>query len=133
MSDAIPIDDELAGDLGLGGPAVPSSPWVDRTAQLGTLVVLLASLCALFWPKTSDLEAAGMLVDTSGQVVTLGSQLAPVTLLHFWATWCPPCIDEVPAIKRLSEDYADNHQFALVMVAVQDDPDAVKSFLGGRF
>jgi thiol-disulfide isomerase/thioredoxin len=66
-------------------------------------------------------------------VVTLGSQLAPVTMLHFWATWCAPCIDEVPAIQRLAEDYADNHQFSLVMVAVQDDPDAVKEFLGDRF
>ena len=101
--------------------------------RLVVVLVLVTSISALLMPKTSDLEAAGMLVDTSGQVVTLGSQLAPVTLLHFWATWCPPCVDEVPAIQRLSEDFGDNHQFALVMVAVQDDPDKVKEFLDDRF
>lgn len=132
MNEAISIDDEFAGGLKMDASAAPH-PWSVRMARLVTGGVLVAAVFALFWPKTSELEAAGMLVDTSGQVVTLGSQLAPVTLLHFWATWCPPCIDEVPAIQRLSEDYANNHQFALVMVAVQDDPVAVDEFLDGRF
>jgi thiol-disulfide isomerase/thioredoxin len=133
MNEAIQLDDDLGEGLPPTGSIKPLSPRAIWAARLGTMVALVVSLCALFWPKTSDLEAAGMLVDTSGQVVTLGSQLAPVTLIHFWATWCPPCIDEVPAIRRLSDDYANNHQFALVMVAVQDDPDAVKEFLEGRF
>jgi len=133
MNEAILLDDGPAESLPPKDGVQPLSPRALWAARLGTLVALTASLCALFWPKTTELKAAGMLVDTSGQVVTLGSQFAPVTLLHFWATWCPPCIDEVPAIRRLSDDYANNHQFALVMVAVQDDPDVVKTFLEGRF
>jgi cytochrome c biogenesis protein CcmG/thiol:disulfide interchange protein DsbE len=32
-------------------------------------------------------------------------------LVYFWATWCPPCLDELPILKELSDQYADRVQF----------------------
>ena len=133
MNETLPMDDEMALETEALVTLEPVGKGVVWTGRLGIFLVAIAAVVALLQPDTSETVAAGMLVDTSGQVVTLGSQLAPVTMLHFWATWCPPCVDEVPAIQRLSEDYANNHQFSLVMVAVQDDPEAVKEFLGDRF
>jgi cytochrome c biogenesis protein CcmG, thiol:disulfide interchange protein DsbE len=54
-----------------------------------------------------------------------------VTVVHFWATWCPPCITEIPAILRLQKDFAAPGQLAVLLVAVSDSPEKVKTFLGG--
>lgn len=45
-----------------------------------------------------------------------------VLILNVWATWCPPCIEEMPTFQRLHEAYADQ---GLRVVAISiDDPDA---------
>jgi thiol-disulfide isomerase/thioredoxin len=130
MSETMTLNEEMA--LGSGALVAPETAGkgVVWSGRLGTLLVTVAAVAALLWPAGSDKM---LVVDVSGEKVALASQLAPVTMVHFWATWCAPCIDEVPAIQRLAEDYANNRHFALVMVAVQDDPDAVKEFLGDRF
>jgi thiol-disulfide isomerase/thioredoxin len=72
----------------------------------------------------------GFLLDAQGRAATLGGRLAPVTLLHFWATWCPPCIAEAPGLARLAHDFAPHHDFGIVMVAVADSRDRVGAFMG---
>lgn len=37
-----------------------------------------------------------------------------VVLVNFWATWCPPCIAEMPALQGLYDDYGDRIEFLLV-------------------
>jgi len=111
-------------------PAPHQARW---QARVGVVVVAVVAALALFWPRTEDRTAPpGMLVDDGGRPIPMASRMAPVTLVHFWSTWCPPCIDEVPSILRLAEDYSDNHNFALVMIAVQDDVEKVKTFLGDQ-
>jgi thiol-disulfide isomerase/thioredoxin len=92
--------------------------------------LVVCALAALFWPRGESAAPAGFLVDSAGSPAPLASRLAPVTLVHFWATWCPPCIEEVPAIQRLAADLAGHHDFAVLMVAVADSNGRVKSFLG---
>lgn len=50
-----------------------------------------------------------------------------VVLLTLWATWCRPCIDEIPTIARLSAHYRDQDAFAVVLVS-DEDPDVVSRF-----
>ena len=101
-------------------------------ARLGLLAITLCALAALFWPRGDGTfkEPGGFLFDTSGQATAIGPRLAPVTLVHFWATWCPPCIKEIPALRRLSSDLSGNQNFKVLMVAVSDSNDKVRSFLG---
>ncbi len=73
-----------------------------------------------------------MLIDSSGRPVPFGKRIRPVTLVHFWATWCPPCITEIPSILTLADDYAPDHDFALIMIAVADDIEKAGTFLGDR-
>ncbi len=106
-------------------------PGLGREAQWAFAVVAVVVIGLLLWPHQEDDTAPmGNLVDMSGRVVPLASQTASVTLIHFWSTWCPPCITETPAIQRLAADYEDNPRFKLVMVAVADDNDKVREFLG---
>jgi len=98
-------------------------------ATLGA--VALAILVLLFWPHGKGTSApGGFLLDGDGRPSPMGSRLAPVTLVHFWATWCPPCIQEAPSIQRLAADLAGHHDFSMLMIAVQDRKDKVGHFLG---
>ena len=51
-----------------------------------------------------------------------------VVLLNFWATWCKPCEDEMPAMERLYRTLAGN-DFELIAVSVDEDEAAVKAFV----
>jgi thiol-disulfide isomerase/thioredoxin len=95
------------------------------------LAAAAAALAALLWPRgDAGPTPAGSLRDADGQLTLFADQLAPVTLLHFWATWCPPCIEEVPAIDRLARELAAEPGFRVLMVAVADDRAQVERFAG---
>ena len=42
-----------------------------------------------------------------GDTVSLASQKGKWVFVNFWATWCPPCVEEMPAIERLSKKMKD--------------------------
>jgi thiol-disulfide isomerase/thioredoxin len=114
-------------------PAPPvSGARLGLPAKLGLAALAVCALAALFWPKGQNAvqEPGGFLYDSTGRAATIGSRLAPITLVHFWATWCPPCIQETPKLQRLIHDFAGNQDFAVVMVAVADSSDRVRTFLG---
>jgi len=51
-----------------------------------------------------------------------------ITLLNFWATWCPPCKQEIPTIQRLHE-LMKGEKFEIMAVDLGESPTSVKSFL----
>lgn len=58
------------------------------------------------------------LKDLSGKEVKLSSLRGKVVLLNFWATWCPPCRQEIPSMMRLNQAMAGK---PFQMVAVSED------------
>ncbi|MCP4598868.1 TlpA disulfide reductase family protein [Neptuniibacter sp.] len=66
--------------------------------------------------------------NVEGQQVSLSEYKGKVVLLNFWATWCPPCIEEMPSMQRLREQL-DGKPFEIVAVNVGEDSAAVSSFL----
>ena len=117
-----PTPDELhAGAAPLG-----------KQARIAVAVLALCALAALFWPRGSGTFKApgGFLYDAQGKPTAVGTRLAPVTLVHFWATWCPPCREEIPSLQRLGNDFAKYDDFGIVMVAVADETDKARVFLG---
>jgi peroxiredoxin len=58
------------------------------------------------------------LKDLSGRPVTLSSLRGKVVLLNFWATWCPPCISEMPVFNKL---YREMRGRGLEVVAISAD------------
>jgi thiol-disulfide isomerase/thioredoxin len=116
-------------------PAVPAkttAPGLGWPARLGLAALAVCALAALFWPRGDGVvqEPGGSLYDSAGRTATIGQRLAPVTLVHFWATWCPPCVQEAPKIQRLIRDFSGHPDFAVLMVAVADSSDRVNTFLG---
>jgi thiol-disulfide isomerase/thioredoxin len=114
-------------------PAAGARPApLGKQAKWAVMALAICALAALFWPRGdgSFKEPGGFLYDASGKATTMGPRLAPVSLVHFWATWCPPCIQEIPSLQRLTTDFADQSKFTVVMVAVSDTADKVSTFAG---
>lgn len=59
------------------------------------------------------------LPDRSGEPRSIGDFDDRVVLLNFWATWCPPCLEEVPALDHLHRELGDEG-LSVVGVALED-------------
>lgn len=61
----------------------------------------------------------------AGEAITLSDLRGQWVLLNFWATWCPPCVAEMPYLQRL----ADDSNIAVLGVNFHESPAAVNRFL----
>jgi cytochrome c biogenesis protein CcmG/thiol:disulfide interchange protein DsbE len=62
-----------------------------------------------------------------GTLFTLASLRGQVVLVNFWATWCEPCVTEMPALQRLRDQFAP--RFEILGVNYQEGPARIKSFI----
>ncbi len=68
------------------------------------------------------------LKDLSGKSVSLRDYRGSVVLVNLWATWCPPCREEMPALQKFYEKYKDDG-FVLVAINQEETFDTVKPFV----
>jgi peroxiredoxin len=61
----------------------------------------------------------------------LSEHRGKVVMINFWATWCPPCLQEMPAMERLYRQHRDAG-FEMVAVSVDTDAAKVKPFLAAH-
>jgi peroxiredoxin len=66
-----------------------------------------------------------------GKSFRLAGHRGQVVLINFWATWCPPCLEEMPALERLWQQHKDSG-FVLVAVSLDADPAPVAPFLAAH-
>jgi len=67
-------------------------------------------------------------LDLSGKPTRLSGLRGKVVVLNFWASWCPPCVEETPALNHL-EKYMASRNGMVLGVSIDDDPSAYKKFL----
>ena len=68
------------------------------------------------------------LQDIDGETFELKQTKGHWVFLHFWASWCGPCREEMPAIQKLSETVKDE-KFQIIMVNTAEDEDTIFEFL----
>lgn len=68
------------------------------------------------------------LVDALGERHALADSRGRVTLVNFWATWCPPCVHEIPSMNRLAAAY-DEGEFAIVSINFKESAEHVRAFM----
>ena len=66
--------------------------------------------------------------DMSGASKTLADYRGKVVVLNFWASWCPPCLREMPSMERLRVKMK-GQPLEIVALASAEGPDDVKAFL----
>ena len=73
-------------------------------------------------PPSLELE------DLAGRKKTLADYAGRVVLVNFWASWCPPCVHELPSMERLATRLG-GESFVILGVNMAERPEAVRAFL----
>jgi peroxiredoxin len=68
------------------------------------------------------------LATADGKKVALAGLKGKVVLLNFWATWCPPCREEMPSMERLHQEFREQG-LAVLAVNIQESPKQVARFM----
>ncbi len=66
------------------------------------------------------------LQDRDGKMINMASFKGQVIVVNLWATWCPPCVAEMPSFQKLYNDYG--HKVVFLFIA-NDEPEKVERFL----
>jgi cytochrome c biogenesis protein CcmG, thiol:disulfide interchange protein DsbE len=69
-----------------------------------------------------DLQAPDLDVkdDISGRKLRSGDLKNKVIFVNFWASWCPPCKEEMPSVEALFKDLAGNDKFQMITILYKD-------------
>jgi thiol-disulfide isomerase/thioredoxin len=70
--------------------------------------------------KNPEMAPALQAQDLLGKPVNKDNWAGKVVLVNFWATWCPPCREEIPELLRLKKEYKD--RLEIVGISEDDDP-----------
>lgn len=85
------------------------------------LAVLAISSCRNSQPAAIGTLAPDFTVQDSDKTITLSQFRGKPVVLNFWATWCPPCVEEVPSIVALQQKLGDKVVVLAVSTDVDDD------------
>ncbi len=87
-----------------------------------------ASAKVIRFAKDPEMAPPFLLRDINGKIVSTADWKGKVVILNFWATWCPPCREEVPELVQLQANYKDK---LLVIGASEDEdePQKVRQFV----
>lgn len=81
-------------------------------------------------PQVGFLAPDFSLLTTTGETIKLSDLRGQAVLVNLWATWCPPCRAEMPAIEKVYNEYKDQGFIVLAVdMTYQDDPSAVMPFV----
>ncbi len=64
---------------------------------------------------TADLHSIKF-KDSKNKVVSLGDLEGKIVFLNFWATWCPPCLAEMPSINQLHQQFASDEEVVFLLI-----------------
>lgn len=76
----------------------------ETVSMIAAVIVLLASAVS---PVSAMQTPDFRLKDTKGQIHTLERHKGKWVIINFWATWCPPCLKEIPDLISLHRDRKD--------------------------
>ena len=73
-------------------------------------------------------------LDKDGNTVRLSDKFGKPVVINFWATWCPPCKQELPDFDKLCKEYGDRVVFMMVNLTdgYRDTVDGTKRFVSGK-
>ncbi|MFN7951763.1 MAG: redoxin domain-containing protein [bacterium] len=112
------------GGLALAVCAVAGLDWIGGGPGLG--------IAAPAAPKVGDPAPDFEVTDLANRKVKLAELRGSPVFLNFWATWCPPCVEEMPSIAAIARQYGDQG-LRVVAVNVDAAPAAtIQKWLDGR-
>ena len=91
------------------------------------ILVLVAGCNRGSHPTLVGNTAPDFTVQDADRKVTLHDLRGKVVVLNFWATWCPPCVEEMPSLVKLQSNLKD--RVVVLAVSVDEDERSYRAFL----
>ncbi|WP_461791434.1 TlpA family protein disulfide reductase [Pedobacter sp.] len=70
--------------------------------------------------------------DQAGKTITLNELKGKVVFINFWATWCPPCLAEMPSINKLYEKYKSNSDVVFLLIDADSNFEKSLAYMKAR-
>lgn len=102
-----------------------------RRLLLIAVFLLLAALAGCYRgsrPARIGTSAPDFIVKDGNQTVTLSQLHGQIVVLNFWATWCAPCVEEIPSLVTMSQKMKPKG-VTVLGVSVDADEDAYRRFV----
>lgn len=80
-------------------------------------------------PKEIQYSLYFEMLDADGNSVELSDLKGKVVFINFWATWCPPCIAEMPSIQKMYDKVRDDEKIVVLTVEVQGAKEKAMKFM----
>ncbi len=104
------------------------SPRLGSLAAVVAAAAILVSACTSSGPEPGDRAPDFLLRSTDGAVRKLSGYRGRPVLVNLWATWCAPCIAEMPVLNAVSRQY-EERGLVVLGLAGDDDPVRVDEFM----
>jgi len=107
---------------------------IDRALKAGIVLLMGAFVFVLYASiherviGVDDTAPNFTITADNGRTISVGSFGGRLLVLNFWATWCTPCIEEVPSLDQFAKEMAGSGVVVLG-VSVDKDPKAYRAFL----
>jgi thiol-disulfide isomerase/thioredoxin len=106
----------------------------DKVIRIAIGVLTVALVFAIYIGMHERVVVAGDTAPTfsltadNGKTIGVPDFGGKVLVLNFWATWCPPCVEETPSLSRFAAEYKDKGVVVLA-VSVDRDENAYRKFV----
>lgn len=103
------------------------------TMQRGLLATgLITPSLSIDYDDLRDASSEFYFADSDYRIQSLAQFEGKVVFLNIWASWCPPCIAEMPSIANLYEEYKDRDEFVFLLVSMDEDFADAERFMKSR-
>jgi cytochrome c biogenesis protein CcmG/thiol:disulfide interchange protein DsbE len=118
--------------------AKTSKKWT-KFVYIGVFAAILVA-CVVYWnggfegkseQATRRVAPEFSLKDHSGQVHTLAEARGKLAIVHFWASWCPPCLQETPELLEFAKQYQDKN-LEIFAVSLDDKWEDAEKILNSK-
>lgn len=121
-----PASGAASGAAGTG-EAANTSPSSDSAALEAEMQAVLADLGLPVFDRVVHAVDFGI-EDLAGSSRSLGELEGSFVFLNFWATWCPPCREEMPSMEAMYAELGGRN-FEILAISVQESPGIVRDYV----